>query len=272
MNHDISDHSRFMPRPQGEEAPKEEIVEETIIEEVVVVPPVSASEPMTAPSPNAAEAQQDEKEADSYGWLVEAVPLRVIYNIFNPLLAATYATLFIFLLSILSIVAQGATAAYSLTVFGATCVIPLIVIFVMQRLGLVGSMRMYKASERTIPYVVEFLALGAMSLFFLYKGAHPWIWTIYLGGAALALVNMVINFKLRVSNHCSAIASLLAVLIVIEGHGLPPHSLFWWVVGAAILIGIIGLASMTIGRHRLSEVLIGYATGFLSIILFTLLH
>ena len=198
--------------------------------------------------------------------------MKLFYRIFSPFMVPTYATLFIFLLSILSIVAPGAATAYTLTVFGATGLVPIILLLIMRKLGMVDSFEIHGQSERQIPYIVQFLVLGAMTLFFLYKGANSWIWTIYLGATAVSLINFVINYRIRVSNHCSAVAALLAVLMVIQRSGMPPHSLFWWVVGALIVTGIVGAAAISIGRHKLIDVIVGYATGFLGIILFSLIH
>ena len=195
-----------------------------------------------------------------------------IYGFFSPLVVPTIAALFIFLLSLLIVMAPGAALPYTLTVFGATCLLPGTAIYILYKTGFIHTLRLTGRTERIIPYVIEFLVLGAMAIFFICKGGAPWIWTVFCGGAAIALVNMAINFRMRISNHCSSIAALLAVLIVIQTYGLPPFPLFWWVAGTAFFTGVIGSLSIIRGRHTLAEVLAGYATGFLGIILFSLIH
>lgn len=195
-----------------------------------------------------------------------------IYNFLSPLIIPTIATLFIFLLSLLAVVAPLASLPYSLTVFGATCLLPGIAFIILLKTGFIHSYQLTDRSDRVIPYVIEFLVFGAMAIFFIFKGASPWIWTIFCGGSAIAMINMLINFRMRISNHCSAMAALLAVLIVIQTYGVPPFPLFWWLVGTALFCGIIGSLAIIRGKHSLWEVLAGYATGFLSIILFSLIH
>ena len=197
---------------------------------------------------------------------------RLLYGLFSPLTVPTIVCLLIFLLSVLVLIVPGAVVPYGLTVFGATCVVPSIALVILQRVGVVRSLRMFSRQERVVPYVIEFMALGGVTLFFLFKGAHPWIWTIYCGATALTLINFLINFRMRICCHCSATAALVAALLVINSQGVPQTPLFWWVAGAVLIAGYTGSAAVIYGGHSLKEVMAGYATGFLSIILFGLIH
>ena len=218
------------------------------------------------------ELKKDKEDSAVFSFVRNNALASIVYNFLSPLLIPTIATLFIFLSSLLSVVVPGAVLPYSLTVFGATFLLPVLTIFVLHKIGIVQSLRLYDRSDRLVPYVIEFLALGAMAIFFIIKGGAPWIWTIFCGGAAIALVNFVINFRIRISNHCSAIAALLATIIVIQMYGLPQKSLFYWAIGISLFTGITGTLSIIKGKHTLWEVMLGYATGFLCIILFSLIH
>ena len=258
-----------MPRPAGqdvEERPQPQ--EEPVPNPESSTIPLQETELSDIPLPPQGVPHVEEEEPEFQ------IPLgmHILYVLLSPLMVPTIVSLFIFLLSILAIVIPDAVVPYTLTVFGATCVVPLVGLFLLQKVGIVKTFRMYSRKERVFPYVIEFLALGAMALFFALRGANAWIWTIYCGGAAIALVNFLINFKLRISSHCSAMAALLASLIVINKYGFPQASLFWWVVGTVFFAGLIGTLAMLEGRHTFREVLAGYATGFLGIILFSLIH
>lgn len=274
MNEENKNHYRYMPpgsAPETEEtsakaAPPEEkpeMAEESIIlEETLTVEEVTS----------ATEAPEDEAGNINIKlpeWVFSAS--RVLYALCSPVLIPTVVCLLIFLLSVLRLVVPEAVVPYTLTVFGATCVVPLIAIFVLLRVGAIDSVEMYGARERVVPYVIEFLALGGTTLFFIFKGANPWIWTIFCGGTAVALVNFLINFRMRISNHCSAMAAFLAALIMINRNGIPQTSLFWWAIGIVVLAGFTGTMAMVYGKHSLKEVLAGYATGFLGVILFSLI-
>lgn len=282
------DHYKYMPHSTEEspEGQRQAETEETAAEETAAVrdqaPDNGSFSEETEPEKELHNTEshdagyelkkEPEEESAAFSSIRNSVLAGFIYNIFSPFFIPTVATLLIFLLSLLAVVAPGAVTPYALTVFGATFLLPVLTIFVLQKIGIIQTFQLSDRSDRLVPYVIEFLALGAMAIFFIVKGASPWIWTIFCGGAAIALANFALNFKWRVSNHCSAIAALLAVIIVIQTYGLPQRPLFWWAIGASLFTGIIGSLAIIKGRHTLWEVVLGYATGFLGIILFSLIH
>lgn len=285
MSNENPDHYRFMPRAKGEEneedtAPRqEEATPERETEETVTLIVEETQEeqydkPGSAPSGatgSVAPAGTSAVSGNAEPWM-DSIGMRLLYGFFSPLLVPTFVTLIIFLLTILAVVVPGGALPYSLTVFGATCLVPFIAIYILMRVGAVKDFLMLDPRERTIPYIIEFLALGGVALFFVFKGANPWMWSIYCGGAAVTLANFLINFRMRISCHCSAMAAMVAALIVINSYGLPQVSLFWWVVAIVFFAGYVGTVAIYYGRHTLWEVLAGYATGFLGVILFSLIH
>lgn len=193
------------------------------------------------------------------------------YDIFNPLLIPAYCTLLLFELSILAVTAPGSGMAYTLTVLGATCVFPVLGIGLMRMVGLIDSISLQDRKQRFYPYILSLIGMVAITLFFAYKGAPLWMLDIYIGAAAVVLINFILNFFIKVSNHCSALAAALAMFFAIQNAGFPHVSFEWWCIGTILLAGIIGSISIFFGRHNLKEVFVGYATGFLPVILFSLM-
>lgn len=268
MATDNSDHYKYMPKQPGMPPLDEE--KETL-----------ADSGMEADIPVSLQEEIDLKEIDPDEYLEldeEIVPdgtpvaFKVLYGVFSPLLIPSYISLIIFLLSVLVIIVPSAVIPFTLTVFGATCIIPLIAVYVLMRVGVIHSLEMYGKNERIVPYVIETLALAGIALFFHAKGANLWIWTMYCGGAAASLVNFILNFKMRISSHCTGMGAFVAALIVINSYGFPQVSLFWWMVGALFFAGVVGSLAISYGRHTLWEVIAGYATGFLGVILFSLIN
>ena len=264
------EHLKYMPRPAGENA---RIPEEDTKEEVKE----EAAEFQSAPAevkPSVIGLQKEEKkEVAEMELEKESYPfLRIIYAFFSPFLAPTIATWWIFSLSVLQIYHPGAGTPYAFTVFGATCIVPVIALLILLKVGAIKTVDILSPKERILPYFLQIVALGAVTFFFIYRGAPAWIWTVFCGAAAVGVVNLILNFFIRVSNHCSAMAGLLAVLLVINSHGMPIHPLMWWAVGVAACGGLAGAFAIIIGRHSVWDVFAGYATGFLCIILFSLIH
>lgn len=270
-----------MPRIPGQEPEEENIpaVEEPIEEQLETAEAESVE---TEAYPEAAvavsESHEERREEDTEeefagtGAVIFKGVLRFLYDFLHPLLVPAYATLLIFELSIVSLTAPGAALSYTLTVFGISCILPLLALLFLRRIGAIGSITLESRGDRTVPYIIEFLAMAAITVFFVFKGAPLWLWLIYCGGATTILINMLLNFRWRVSCHCSAIAAVLATLMVINSDGIPHPTLGWWAIGTVLLAGFLGTGAMLLGRHSLRNVLIGYATGFLPIILFTLIR
>lgn len=271
------DHYKYMPRLPEEERleraeceEREELgndVEQETVFEVVEEVPAAEESPVRARE----EVSSDPEPKDfSTEVLFGRGLLKFFYDFFNPLLVPAYLTILIFELSILSLVAPAATLSFTLTVFCATCVFPLLTVFVLRRVGSVSGFSLPDRSDRLFPYIIELLALTGITLFFAYKGAPTWVWMVYCGAAVSVLFNFLLNFRWRVSNHCTALAAALATLIVINGDSMPHPSLGWWAIGVMALCGINGTGAIILGNHSLKDVLIGYVTGFLPIIILAL--
>lgn len=273
------EHLKYMPHsPEEEERvdtlrdenPEEEV--ELVEEEITIIPEVDEKEALREVSDDNISGVPESTARCGESWELWQPIMRGLYDLLSPLTAPTIATIWLFTLSIIRVIAPSAGTAYSITVFGATCLVPLLLYFVLSRIGIVESFSLPQRRQRVYFYIIEFVAFGALTWFFLNKGAAPWVWTLYCGAGVVALANFLINLRFRISNHCSAMAALLAVLIVINRDGVPQHPLLWWVVGTVVAIGYVGTMAMLLGRHSLWEVIAGYATGFLGIILMSLIR
>lgn len=272
MNEDNSDHYKYMPKGAPMEDPTAPMEVPSIRNEEMIVSEEEIAIPEHVTDDEEVSEAKPEMQVPGFSSQESPIWVQLIYGFFSPLLVPTFICLLAFLLSVIHLVAPDAVLPYSLTVFGATCVVPFIALYVLMRVGAVRSFDLFSPRERVVPYVIEIMALGGVTLFFIFKGAYAWIWTLYCGATAVAIANFLINFRMRISTHCSAMAALVAALIVINNSGIPQSPLFWWLVGAVFFTGLIGTLSMTQGKHTLWEVLTGYATGFLGIILFSLIR
>ncbi|MDE5807941.1 MAG: hypothetical protein K2H76_07460, partial [Muribaculaceae bacterium] len=69
-----------------------------------------------------------------------------------------------------------------------------------------------------------------------------------------------------------AIAGIVALLIRIMHNGPAQPSLFVWIIIWVALSGLLGSARVWLGRHTPAQVLAGYAVGFLSVFLLTMIR
>ena len=182
-----------------------------------------------------------------------------------PLLMPVYGILLIFNLSILSLSPFGAKLIVTLTVFAVNFIFPLIMIFLLKKLRLIDDIGLNGRKERFIPYTISIVCLGGTAWLLWDKGLPVWVTMFYAGGALAALINMIINFRWKISAHAAGIAGIVAMLIQITKEGFPMPGMPYWIAGTIVLAGLLGSARVWLGRHTLLQVLAGSAVGFICV-------
>lgn len=182
-----------------------------------------------------------------------------------PMLVPVYATMMIFGLSVLNAAPILSQYVFVGVVFLFVAVVPTILVLILKRMGIVRDLGLNGRRERMIPYLIMIAGFGALSWFFADKGAPKWMVMFYAGGGLAAVVNMIVNFRWKISAHAASVAGVVAMLVVLNNVGMPIHNMTWWIVGSILLSGLLGSARVWLGRHTLMQVLCGYAVGFCSV-------
>ncbi len=188
-----------------------------------------------------------------------------------PLLMPVYGVLLAFNLSILDFTPYSVKLVFTLVTLAFTVAVPALLVLLLKRMGLVTDFGLNGRKERVIPYIISILCLAAAGVFMWYKGAPMWLVMFFGGGAVAGAINLLINFRWKISAHAAGVAGVVALLIRIIRDGLPQDGAFLWLLIAIGLSGILGTARVWLGRHTAWQVIAGYAVGFLSVILMTLL-
>lgn len=191
--------------------------------------------------------------------------------VFVPMLIPVYGTLMILNLSMMSFVPFASKVVFTAAVALFNVVIPMLLVFVLKRFGIVQDIGLNNRSERPIPYIIMILCFAGTAFFFHLKGAPLWMTLFYAGGAVAALVNLIVNFWWKISAHAAAMAGLVALLMIINRDGLPHASIAGWLIATVIVTGLLGSARVWLGRHTVGQVMAGYAVGFLSVYLLGLI-
>lgn len=182
-----------------------------------------------------------------------------------PLLMPVYGIILVFCLSVLDVVSPGLRMAFTFIIFGINFCIPMLFLLLLKFLGIIHDPGLNDRQERLIPYIITAFCMGGTAWFLSSRGAPLWLDMFYLGGATASLINLIINFKWKISAHAAGIAGLIALLIRLEKDVAVEPQLFVWlliVIGAA---GLVGSARIWLGRHTVWQVLAGYAVGFCSV-------
>lgn len=182
-----------------------------------------------------------------------------------PLLMPVYGIILIFNLSILSLSPTATKFVFTLIVFGINFIFPMLMVLLLKKMRLIDDVGLNGRKERLIPYIISTVCLGGTAWLLWDKGVPMWVAIFYAGGALAALINMIVNFKWKISAHAAGIAGIVAMLIQITKEGFPVPGMTLWIAGSILLAGILGSARVWLGRHTLMQVLAGSAVGFISV-------
>lgn len=165
-------------------------------------------------------------------------------------------TVWIYSVSLTSAENHGAALLFSSLFTLSICILPMLFVASMVRLGKIGDLHMRESRERFIPYTIAIM-LGIISGFiFLRLGADP----IYLIVVLVSIVELTIillgTFFLHISLHAMAMASIVSATALIFGFA---QSLLF----VPLLLFVV-LARLVLKRHTVLQVLIGVLIGVLT--------
>lgn len=266
----MSNHFDYMPKPEGWVPPMEDSQPSPAMSQPMKADEAERAEDITKddkPSQTPETEQQEKTEYEDTTPTEKAVTLcsNLLSWIFVPLLMPVYGILLIFNLSILSLASFQTKLFFTLVVLGVNFVFPMAMVLVLKKLGLIEDVGLNGRRERLIPYIITIVCLGGTAWFLYYKGAPLWVAMFFAGGALAAVINMIVNFRWKISAHAAGIAGIVAMLIQITKEGFPMPGMTWWIVGSILLAGLLCSARVWLGRHTLPQVLAGSAVGFLCV-------
>lgn len=250
-----------MPKPEGWVPP---VPEKPAAE--MPDTPASAEAPLTSEEVSLRESEVPAAPEDSTPverWITRFSHL--ISWIFVPLLMPVYGIMLIFSLSFLAFAPFATKLLFTLIVFGANFLVPMLLVLLLKKLGIIDDVGLNGRRERLIPYIITIVCLAGTGLFLYLKMAPLWVAMFYAGGALAGLINLLVNFRWKISAHAAGIAGVVAMLIQVIKEGPASGSMVGWIVGAIICAGVLGSARIWLGRHTLMQVLAGSAVGFLSV-------
>lgn len=191
--------------------------------------------------------------------------------IFSPLLVPTYAVWTACHISVMALLPASSTIVVVATVFGLTCLFPLIAIAVMYKLGMVSDPGLNKRGERTVPFVISAVAYILMLVFFRHIHAPGWMTMFAVGALVAVVICCLINFKWKISVHLTALGGFVGLLLHLILAGEAIFNPVPWLMAAVIATGATASARLILRRHTLGQVVAGTLNGVICVYLFTLI-
>lgn len=192
---------------------------------------------------------------------------RFFSTLLSPLLMPTYGVFLALWVSILSYLPVGTRLVVMIVIFGITCILPMVFIAVLHSRKIIKDKHLNNRDERWLPYLFVVLCYVGATLYLNHVHSPEWLTAFMWGGTMAALVSFGINFFWKISAHLSGIGGVTAFLCWLYVEGLGAFGLLWLICAMIILSGILGTSRLELERHTFWQVVAGYASGFLWVIL-----
>lgn len=190
---------------------------------------------------------------------------RVVSAVFTPFTIPFLAFLTLFLCSYLSIM----PLQYKLIVLGVvycfTILMPTLTIFLFRKLNGFTSEELGQRQHRYVPFILTITSY-IFCLLMMHRLNMPWYMTGIILASLVALILCVLaNFWWKLSEHMAGAGAIVGGLISFSA--LFGYNPVWWLCLLILISGILGSARLILSHHTLSEVLVGFAVGYISSLL-----
>lgn len=148
-------------------------------------------------------------------------------------------------------------------VFVATGIFPVIVAFILKKMGMVSSLHMPKKEERVYPFVLTGGAyLGAIYLItdFLSIPIDPKIYLFMMMATLSILLGLIITVQWKISVHMIGIGGVTGIITVLSKFN--DEKLISLLIICILAAGLIGFGRLNLKAHTIKQVLAGFLLGF----------
>lgn len=196
----------------------------------------------------------DEKER-------EPIPARVISIALHPFFMVVYGICLLFVYTDFKFVFAGQFWAFMVPVFVFTLLIPVNIIFILKRMGMIKDYGLKDKKDRLGPFIATLLSYGLLFYYFYNAGLYIWFQALLLAPCILIIIAAIITNYWKISAHMMGIGGLiggvLSVCYFVKGSN--PYVLF---IVLFILAGCLGTARLVLRRHTPAQVYTGFLLGF----------
>lgn len=192
---------------------------------------------------------------------------RIFSAVFSPLLMGTYGILIAMWFSYLCYSPERAKLTVIAVTFAATCVLPVIAIFLLSRTGVVKDPILNERTDRTWPYILcGFCYLGT-GIYYHFVHAPLWM-SMFMYGATVALVILtIVNRWWKISGHATGMGALCGMMFFLMTSANTVSDIEWEFLATVLLAGCVCTSRLILKRHTLMQVAAGFLNGFVCIFL-----
>ena len=125
----------------------------------------------------------------------------ILSTIFHPLLMPTYGIAIALYTSYMRVFGDRLLGIIVIGVLLTTCILPSLGIFILYKTGHISDFRLHNRTERTVPYIINFVCYIACYLYLYRFGIPNWILSFIAGAIVSLIISLFINRYWKISAH-----------------------------------------------------------------------
>lgn len=186
---------------------------------------------------------------------------RLLSMLFTPFYLPIVGIALLFLFSYLNMFPWSYKIQVLLMVYLFTVILPSLLIHVYRRYQGWNLIELGHREKRMIPYILSIISY--FTCVYVMERLHMphFMGSIIVAALAVQIVCALINIWWKISTHTAAIGGVAGALFAFSYYlGFNP---VWWLCLVIIVAGMVGTSRMILRQHSLSQVVGGFAIGFL---------
>ena len=186
---------------------------------------------------------------------------RVLSMLFTPFYLPIIGITLLFLFSYLNMFPWSYKIQVLLMVYLFTVMLPALLIHVYRRYQGWNLIELGHREKRMIPYILSIISY--FTCVYVMERLHMphFMGSIIVAALAVQIVCALINIWWKISTHTAAIGGVAGALFAFSYYlGFNP---VWWLCLVIIVAGMVGTSRMILRQHSLSQVVGGFAVGFI---------
>ena len=203
-----------------------------------------------------------------------------ISTVFHPFLVPTYMLLLLLIINpyLFGVQQVGQSGKFILAVFFSSFLIPGFAVAMMKFLGLIKSFKMEDRTDRIGPYIIAGIFYLWLFLNFRNNPNVPLAYSIFMFGASISiLLAFIINLVFKISMHAIGMGGIVGMIMITKMYF--SYGSFTFNIGSSLslsismttlfmlsilLMGLVCSMRLLLKAHKLSEIYLGLAVGFLT--------
>ncbi len=143
--------------------------------------------------------------------------------------------------------------------------IPILFVYVLKKLKFIDSFQLENANQRWLPYtaVAILLSLTAWQLY--NNELESLILNFLLASILSIILNVIINFKFKISSHAIAASGYFALMV--NRIQYQHFEFLYLFIISLIILGLVFWSRLLLKAHRINEIIYGGILGFLVVYL-----